>query len=177
MFVGIDPGMTTGGMVLLKENEIFDTASFGQKRKKDAQSPFLGDPNFGLSMLRAEECIHTIIEVLEKWSKDVEIKGVGIEGFVDLKSRKKHRDEEGQQLWIRDRWKTPLVIGMLHPYVVKYPLSYQNPAILKGYEIKLGMIKSKTMDSDTLKGWEKITSPHQASAWCHADYAQTLFTN
>lgn len=163
--VGIDPGLATGGMIAWNGKEILETQKLGVKNIKDIVEIPVGDIQFVKTVLRAEKYVKQIISTLSQWNNKYDIVIIGIETFIDLPGKSKNK-ETGQQIWFKDRWKTPLVIGMLHPYLQAYNIHYQNPSILAAYREQM---------ADLVEDYPQISSGHLASAWCHADYAWKIF--
>lgn len=171
---GIDPGLATGGMVLLgvEPERVLAALALGQARvPRGYRAPRVGDSQFNAALARAQAWVDKAAAQVREWEPDL----VVIESFTDLGS---HARRGFQQ----KRWQTPLVIGLLHARLLSDGLSreqlqYQNPAVLKQMASERARwqaaLKTQTIfERDVLlPGDRLISSPHLVSACCHASWA------
>lgn len=114
--VGIDPGLSSGGLVALcprSERVLAAHSLLGPgvpSRSATAGEPeILGDRNFTLAERLAAAQAARTLAALDAVASGYRIVRIGVESFVDQRSRA--REDQGRL--IKDRWKTPLVIGHL----------------------------------------------------------------
>jgi hypothetical protein len=175
LVAGIDPGLATGGMVAIVNHKIVAVQSLKSVREENDST---GDPVFTDAILRAEKICVTVTQTLFQWEREWgPIQLIGIESFVDLPSRLRHQNAAGQPIWIKDRWKTPLVIGMMHAYLREYPLQYYNPAILQSFRDELSGLQDPARRGKIYPGAELLSNDHLMKAWCHAMYAYQKIAN
>ena len=164
---GIDPGLATGGMVLLQvepEEKVLAVQRLVTKPGDAAR--VAGEKQFAQAVGRARMQVETMLGFLEEHKPDY----ISVESFVDLASRKGRQD--------RLRWTTPLVIGMLDAELVRLGLSdqvrYQNPSILSQFRGEMGQLgdanKKRGRGDLLLPGDRLISNPHLLSAWAHASW-------
>lgn len=153
---GIDPGLASGGMVLLDHAE--DTVLKVKKvsAKKDTVIEVTGDNEFTAAVIRAGKWVDIVEKTLREWQPDL----VVIESFADLNS-KRYRG------FVQKRWQTPLVIGMLVSRLNGvYNIQYQHPAVLHQLRVE----RAEALQDRTLHGG-LLVSEHLVSAWAHAVWA------
>jgi len=166
---GIDPGLATGGMVLLQVQPEEVLAVKSLKTKPGEQARVAGEKQFSEAVARGRDQISQITEFLQQHNPDY----ISIESFVDLASRKGRQD--------RLRWTTPLVIGMLDAELQRLGMAdrvrYQNPSILSQFRVELGKLKDRNrLRSKTdvfIPGDQLVSNAHLLSAWAHASWRTT----
>lgn len=159
LIIGIDPGLATGGIVLIKvgrtslDDEVIDSFSMVEKKdllNKDKERAVKlielgvnrwGDREFTLAMLRTDRWVKKAIAEISRWEKEYgKIDKIAIESFVDQPSRAKQI--------MKLRWQTPLLIGA---FVEKLKdlgyseeqLVYQNAGtVLKQWQTELDLLKN-----------------------------------
>jgi hypothetical protein len=191
LIIGIDPGLATGGMVLIRvgssssADEVIEAISMVDKKElvdKDKKRALelidsginrWGDREFTATMLRTERWVKKAIKEISKWEKEYgPIEKIAIESFVDQPSRAK-------QL-IKLRWQTPLLIGAFVERLKDLgyredQLIYQNAGtVLKQWQTELDLLKNdkrkKRARQDEMvivKGDWQITNDHLRKALVH----------
>lgn len=190
---GVDPGLASGGLVILdQEPQVIMAASMVEKAKGKAVSvdtanklvSDLGgwsDKEFITAELRARawvDAFSIIVDdfVLEHGPIDL----WAVESFVDQRSRAR---EEKEQL-LRNRWHTPLVMGLLIPVFEKHgattangKLVYQNAGIvIRQMSLEIATLKNRTRANKkdvVVRGDTVIRNDHQRKAFAHA-YALSI---
>lgn len=186
---GIDPGLATGGLVLVKsgrtdrEDRVIDAVSLVDKKKDiEADKKYIkskvgkenwGDRAFTVAILRMNRWVDLCIQEVERMREEHGIDMIGIESFVDQPSRAKKM----MQL----RWQTPLVIGSLAyrleelGYTVENgKIYYQNAGVvLKQWEAELALLKRENSrggkpEGVIVAGDQIITNDHMRKALVHA---------
>lgn len=183
---GIDPGLASGGIVVIEgwpESVIYakslvaSTSSAKQAAKETGEilSPTngWGDKEFTAAVLRAEAWRNVFVRTLHEILDDHDIDVFAIESFVDQRSRAR---EEKQRL-IKNRWHTPLVMGMIHQELEKrdfnvrnHGVVYQNAGIvIKQANVEIAQLKARKSKEDlVVPGDRVITNDHLRKALAHA---------
>ena len=170
---GIDPGLATGGMVLLRVQPEEVLAVQRLKTKPGDQSQVAGEKQFAQAVARGRLQVQQISAFLQEHDPDF----ISIESFVDLASRKGKED--------RLRWTTPLVIGMIDAELQKLGMAervrYQNPSILSQFRTEMSQLgeanKNRKRPDLLLPGDHLISNPHLLSAWAHASWRVARLQN
>lgn len=192
LILGIDPGLATGGLVLIRsgatdsDDEILEAVSLVDKKslvekdKKEVKALVeernnWGDKQFTIAVLRAQRwsksCIKAIKELENKYGK---IDYIGIESFVDQPGRAK--------TLMQLRWQTPLLMGILTVALAELGYSFENGKIfyqnagivIKQWSFEIETLKNSQKNnrarknSVILKGDECITNDHLRKALVHA---------
>lgn len=180
---GIDPGLATGGMVLLGPGgDVLDVHSLGvRKGRAGSVGDEHADAQFTEAVLRANVYVPSALAKLAEWEPD----HVAMETFTDQESRAKRRNSKGQVQFDRNRWMTPLVIGVMLPGLEDLGfdmgsgrLHLQNPAILHQFRDEIGLYDHRLKQGKgplrqlLSAGDEQLTSEHLVRAWCHGTYRQ-----
>jgi hypothetical protein len=164
--LGIDPGLATGGMVLLEVEPERVLKVQRLKTKPGEGESVAGEKQFSQAVARGRIQVAQMREFLIETEPDF----ISIESFVDLASRKGKQD--------RKRWTTPLVIGMLDSCLqdlgMEDKVRYQNPSVLFQFRVEINQIAEanrKRGRSDSLVLGDKLLSnEHLISAWAHASW-------
>lgn len=204
---GIDPGLSSGALVVvdaLKENEIVAAYSFGKEKNKrlgeQAAGKVLdswgqwGDKEYLTAHLRAQLWIDELSAALDEIEEEHgEITAIAVESFVDQRSRA--REEKSQLL--KDRWKTPHVIGLIAQHLVSRDLSpesgrlvYQNAGlVIRRFASEIGALEEReraTRKRDAGNAPRRdsvvpndvcITNDHQRKALVHALQLSIILTD
>lgn len=192
LIAGIDPGLATGGLVLVRsgrtdrEDEVIDAKSLVATKKEIASAKkealelievnSWGDKAFVTACLRVDLWVKHCVEALVQMEKDHgRITCIGIESFVDQPSRAK--------VMMQLRWQTPLLMGVLLAALEKEGfclrnnrIIYQNAGVvLKQWKNELEELKNfkqkpgKSSENGVIiRGDERITNDHLRKALVHA---------
>jgi hypothetical protein len=187
---GIDPGLASGGFVVVKggDRSVIKAYSLVEKKKEREQAKKMavdlskqagtwGDNEFTTAVFRAESWMKKFDQAFNEFTSEHGIIDYfAIESFVDQRSRAR---EEKQQL-LRNRWHTPLLMGLLVAYLNErdynpqnHNLFYQNAGIIiRQWSTEIGMLaarkKSKNAADVVVKNDYLITNDHQRKALVHA---------
>jgi len=185
---GIDPGLASGGFVVLESwpDKVIAAYSLVEKKggaKKaraevDQLLTFIdgwSDNEFTAAALRALAWRDSFIAALDDFeSNHGAVDVFAIESFVDQRSRAK---EEKAQL-IRNRWHTPLVMGHLAQVLEdrgatmrNHKVFYQNAGIvIRQWSTELSALKSRSDRSQdvVVPGDVAVTNDHTRKALAHA---------
>jgi len=190
LIAGVDPGLASGGLVLIngsEQNEVLASYSMVEKKgsSKQAQAEAKSltehlsgwsDLEFLAASLRAQAWINNFIQVVDTIEKEFKLPDVwAIESFVDQRSRAR---EEKQQL-IKNRWHTPLVMGMMARVLQERGITpesqrliYQNAGIvIRQWSVEIGKLKARKRQDKKdviLRGDTKIRNDHERKALVHA---------
>lgn len=187
--LGIDPGLATGGMVLLESlttrDRVIAAGSLVEKRGTagDAKREVSeitdglsgwGDREFAAAALRAERWIERFDPIFMEWSEKHGINKIAIESFVDQRSRAR----EDQQRLVRDRWKTPLLIGELATYLsskgfttASGGVTWQNAGVvIRQWSRELALLENRRARSEDVifTGDHLVGNDHERKALAHA---------
>lgn len=191
--IGIDPGLATGGMVLIKvgasdqKDEVIDVFSLVDKkslieadRQKsrdiiNASSRPWGDRKFTETSLRVDRWVEMATAKIKEWEvKYKAIQAIAIESFVDQPSRAK----QIMQL----RWQTPFLMGVLAARLKDMGYTpengrvfYQNAGtVLKQWQFEIERLKKSKRKNRAskdewiiVKGDFKVTNDHLRKALAH----------
>jgi hypothetical protein len=185
---GIDPGLASGGMVVIATgpDRVIEAYSLVEKKGRHAAAksearalaePLDGwsDAEFSAAALRAEQWRDQFATALDQFEAEHgAIDFFAVESFVDQRSRAR---EEKNRL-VKNRWQTPLVIGLLAAELEKRDISvrnqrliYQNAGIvIRQWSAELAELKNRGKGSPDLvvPGDHKISNDHQRKALVHA---------
>lgn len=179
VIVGIDPGLSSGGLVAVagrSERVVAAHSLVGPgvpSRAVDAEGPpITGDRNFTLAMAIAARQAQRIAALLDQLAVAHRIVRVGIESFVDQRSRA--REERGRL--VKDRWKTPLVIGYTAALLAPRGFStgdgtlvYQDAAtVLRQFSDQLAALRDSARSEPVCPNDHLLTNDHMRTAWAHA---------
>ena len=168
LVLGVDPGLATGGLVLLSAEPETVLAVGRMKTTAQAGEQVAGEKQFASAVARARIQSQTVSDFAKEHQPDY----ISIESFVDLASRAGKQD--------RKRWTTPLVIGMIDYQLRELGLDktvrYQNPSVLYQFRTEI----SQLQEANRLPGKRKqdvlvagdclLTNEHLISAWAHASW-------
>ena len=186
---GIDPGLSSGGVVLLQRDPERVLAAIslvepaGSARAALAQArAYLGarggwgDVEFTAAMIRAKNWMTLFRSRLDAVCAEVGPVDIwAIESFVDQRSRA--REEKARLL--KNRWMTPLVIGMLADELEARGMSlendrivYQNAGIvIRQMAEEIGRLKDRRRSAAldvVIPGDRLVTNDHLRKAFAHA---------
>jgi hypothetical protein len=188
LIAGVDPGLASGGLVLLSSvgPEVRAAVSLVEKKsQREAAQQRAGDlaaeldgwsdREFASAALRAENWRDSFAQAVDQLiAEQGPIDYFAVESFVDQRSRAR----EEQQRLVRNRWQTPLVIGMLAVVleqrgitVGNQRLIYQNAGIvIRQWSAELSELKDRRRGQSDLfvSGDRQISNDHQRKAWAHA---------
>ena len=169
--LGIDPGLATGGMVMLRAHPEQVLAVGRLATKASEAERVAGEKQFALAVGRARVQAGAVRQFVEEHDPD----HISIESFVDLASRAGKED--------RKRWTTPLVIGMIDAELrdlgVDSRVRYQNPSVLAQFRSEISALQEanrlqRGRKSDVLvPGDHLLSNPHLISAFAHASWRAT----
>jgi hypothetical protein len=187
---GIDPGLASGGFVVIRggDRSVIKAYSLVESKREREEAKDLavhfsnqagiwGDNEFTTAVFRAEKWMQTFDQSYNDFNNEYgKIDYFAIESFVDQRSRAR---EEKQQL-LKNRWHTPLLIGLLVAYLNErdykpqnHNLFYQNAGIIiRQWSTEIGMLaarkKGKNAKDVVVKNDHLITNDHQRKALVHA---------
>lgn len=166
--LGVDPGLATGGMVLIEAEPERVLAVGRLKTTASEGEQVAGEKQFAAAVARARIQASALRAFVEEHSPDF----ISIESFVDLASRAGRED--------RKRWTTPLVIGMMDAELrdlgVAERVRYQNPSVLQQFRTEINLLSEanakpgKRRHDALIAGDTLITNSHLISAWAHASW-------
>jgi hypothetical protein len=184
---GIDPGLASGGLAVVRGDsiniEVLAAASFVEPKGSVAKSKSLAedyseftqggiDKEFTAAMLRADQWMIKFKAALDQ-VEELDIDAFAVESFVDQRSRAR---EEANRL-VKNRWQTPIVIGMIAIELAKRDykiennkLFYQNAGIIiRHWSKEIGALKARQVSGKDLlfPGDACITNDHQRKALAH----------
>lgn len=177
---GIDPGLASGGVAVIRspKEEVLAAASLVEARGavKAAQGDYdlarrfdWGDKEFSVAAIRAGRWVSSLVDFLDNFEREFgPIDIYAVESFVDQRSRAR---EEKQRL-VRNRWQTPLVMGLLQAALSDRQVSveagnlvYQNAGlVITQQRDEIARMKQ----GDFIPGNELIKNDHQRKALAHA---------
>lgn len=183
---GIDPGLASGGFVVVKaarnEELVLFSRSLVPPRGTVSEAKIVsstararlngwGDREFIEADSRARAWVLIFLAAWAEFEAEHgEIEIFAIESFVDLHSKAK--------LMLKNRWHTPLVIGYLSAelrargYTVENGrIVFQNPSTLAQFSYELASLdaRKKPYPVDlVLRGDELVGNSHEARALAHA---------
>lgn len=176
--LGIDPGFTSGGLVLLDVFEGDVVTVFSIAGKMDINEPVVkvGNGSYARDIITARTQAQRTCDAVRRIHEKHGVDHVAIESFVDFKS-KARKEKQGL---LQQRWKTPLMMGALDTLLVdigfdtaRGNVSWQNPAILDQFKTEIGQLKDKATDSELIAtGANQITNDHLRKAWAHAEWCR-----
>lgn len=192
---GIDPGMRTGGIVLLQTDpekvlaaysmvETRGTTTAANAQTETILSAGWGDKEFTSAALRANGWLERFKEILDEIEEvHGHVRVWAIESFVDQRSRAR----EEQERLVRKRWMTPLVMGLLAYELQERGYSvddntivYQNAGVVirqNNEEIaRLANRRNKQLDV-VVPGDHLITNDHTRKAFAHALSLSSRYPN
>jgi hypothetical protein len=178
---GIDPGLSSGGMVLLNDDKVLAAASLVEKRgavsasKKEAESltkdlSGWGDKQFIAASIRTKDWLIRAEKILLAWKEEYrEIDFYAVESFVDQPSRAK-QEKAGL---LRNRWQTPFVMGGLAHILFEQGVSvdngklvYQNAGVvIRQWHKEIAALEN---GGSIYPGDHIITNDHLRKALVHA---------
>lgn len=172
--LGVDPGLATGGMVLIEAEPERVIAVGRLKTSASEGERVAGEKQFASAVARARVQAAALKEFVAEHDPDF----ISIESFVDLASRAGRED--------RKRWTTPLVIGMMDAELralgVEGRVRYQNPSVLQQFRVEINSLseanraKGKRSQDVLLPGDNLLSNPHLISAWAHASWRAARLT-
>jgi hypothetical protein len=182
---GIDPGLASGGFVIIDrsaKDRVLAAFSFVEKSgsargAKEAARVFAeaiggwGDLGFLSADLRARAWITRFLDALDEFERDHEpVQVFAIESFVDQAQHAKKM--------LQKRWQTPFTIGMLINELgvrgatpTNGRIIYQDAGrVLRQFSEEIGRLQSrgKAERDVVVAGDRVITHEHQRSALAHA---------
>lgn len=172
LIIGIDPGLTSGGVVLLEgPTERVIAAKSLVARIPRLEVP-LGDKAFTAAERHAAHQADAVgAAVSQMRAEHGEIVAIGMESFID----QPHRARTARH--IKERWKTPLAIGhicaRLHSLgfsSAEGTLIFQDPSILGQFARELGALEARPRTSSAqvvCAGDHLLTNDHLRKAWAH----------
>lgn len=180
LIAGVDPGLASGGVAILRspKEEVVAASSLVEKRGsvKLAEEAYQsssdidwGDREFSVASIRANSWLNNFIDFIDQVEGDYQpIKFYAIESFVDQRSRAR---EEKQRL-VRNRWQTPLVMGLLQAELASRGFSvaagnlfYQNAGlVITQQKNEINRLKQGGL----IPGDDLIKNDHQRKALAHA---------
>ena len=184
---GIDPGLASGGLVLVRspKDRVLLSKSLVEKRGAASRSKTeakkradllggWGDVAFTAAAARSENWVQQVREALDEIaSEGHSIDYFAIESFVDQPSRA--RQEKAGLL--RNRWQTPLSMGRLAEELLRRGYSpekgnvfYQNAGtVLTQWRTELGQLENRKRGEDAvLPGDSLVSNDHERKALVHA---------
>ena len=181
LLCGIDPGLASGGIVLLDQEKVLETASLVEKKgavkKAKEEARILtdnldgwGDKEFIAASLRTVGWLARAEEVLNDWEKKYgTVQFYAVESFVDQPSR---ASQEKAGL-LRKRWQTPFVMGGLATLLARRGVTaangrlvYQNAGVvIRQWHKEIALLEK---GGSIYPGDEKITNDHLRKALVHA---------
>lgn len=161
--------------VSLVENKNERDQATQEARQLSKQLDGWSDREFTSAALRAEswkeKFAMTVDQLLDEHGN---IDYFAVESFVDQRSRAR----EEQRRLVRNRWQTPLVIGMISDVLAQREITvrnqrliYQNAGIvIRQWSTELSALKDRGRGRKDLfiTGDRQITNDHQRKAWAHA---------
>ncbi len=171
---GIDPGYSTGGLVVLEApNHVIYARSFAPKPSEVAETKALaktlmGDKAFNDAALRSEAQVQRILAALD--DSPVKPDLLAVESFVD--------QPQYATTMRKGLWKTPFLMGHLAAglaergySVAEGNLIYQDAGVvLKHFKLRISLLKRR--DHATMHthypGSDILTNSHMRSAFAHA---------
>jgi len=190
--LGIDPGLASGGLALIRGDaattevlaavslvEARGTPAAAKREVAELEKYTNGgiDREFSAAMLRVASWIERFERAVDEIFEEFDVDAVAVESFVDQRSRAR---EEKQRL-IKNRWQTPLVIGLIADRLEKHQITmrnqrlfYQNAGIvIRQWAPELARLSDrsrlKTINDDCIFSGDKIiTNDHQRKALVHA---------
>jgi len=148
--LGIDPGVSATGLVLVHEGCIVEAAC--PKTKPRYQSDFTA------LMLRVVEITDEIMRCVRRWGPDV----IAIESFEDFGAHLRGA---------RMRYYAPALIGYLHGRL-EGPIIYQSPKIKTEYA---DLMRLWQLGIASIPGDELLTNAHLKDAAIHALYLEAQY--
>lgn len=184
---GIDPGLASGGIVLVQspDDRVVLSRSLVEKRgsasksKEDAreQAAVLGgwgDVAFTAAAQRSEAWLEAVRDTLDEIkATGYEIDYFAIESFVDQPSRAR-KEKAGL---LRNRWQTPLSMGRLAEELRRRGYSpeqgnifYQNAGtVLTQWRTEIGQLEKRKKGQDAIvPGDHLVSNDHERKALVHA---------
>lgn len=189
IIVGIDPGVSTGAIVAYNaatDSVCFALAASRSKSDRDAAkqavSAMPGSREFAAADLLAQAQATTMLTAVDDIVAQFDLPHrIAVEAFVDQRSRA--REEKAQLL--RDRWKTPLVIGHLSAglaprgfTVAAGTLVWQDAGIVqRHYATELAALRAGEFGEPFLpQNARLLSSEHRRDAWAHAAWCAQRYT-
>lgn len=182
IIVGIDPGLSSGGLVAVtgRSERIVRAYSLvgpgvPTRASRSLAEPRLGDRNFTLAVRLAAAQAAKVAAIIGELRQLHRILAIGIESFVDQRSRAR---EERNRL-LKDRWKTPLVIGHMGAALAAAGFSeehgnlfYQEASVvLRQFSDQLAALAARARgerDEPVCPNDHLLTNDHMRTAWAHA---------
>lgn len=179
LVIGIDPGLSSGGLVAIAGRSERVVAAYSlvrpgvPSRRADADAePLTGDRNFTLAMRIAAAQSARIAELVALIGSEHRIVRIGVESFVDQRSRAR----EEQARLVKDRWKTPLVIGYAAALLAPIgfttedgSLVYQDAStVLRHMSAQLAALRDPARSEPVCENDHLLTNDHMRTAWAHA---------
>jgi hypothetical protein len=186
---GLDTGLSSGGLVVLdraRDDRVLEAVSLVEPKGAartarafaDAQAETFGgwsDREFLAAQFRALRWMDMLTEALDRIENEHgRIDMFGIESFVDQRSRAR---EEKQQL-LKNRWMTPLTMGMLAAELDRRDYTiyngrvvYQNAGIvIRQMSEEIARLKARPRGGTAdliVRGDHKVTNDHLRKAFAH----------
>jgi len=170
LIIGVDPGLATGGIVLLRvvDDQVLAADRFARiQRGKTPESLPGADRAFADANRIAARRAAQLCAVIGAWQEQFGPIGcVALESFIDQASR-------GRAL-VKERWTTPLVIGHLAARLADQgyaepdgTLVFQDAGmVLRHFQSELARMQAG--EDGVTGGQELLTNEHMRSAWAHA---------
>jgi hypothetical protein len=187
LVAGIDPGLASGGLVVIDVNDrervvaaisLVETAAeraYARTQADEALAAWGGwsDREFVTATFRAQRWLGQFQQALATITEHQPVTYFAVESFVDQRSRAR----EEQQRLIKNRWHTPLVIGLLMSELERYGATagnervvYQNAGVvIRQLADEIARLKNRKGVRDILvPGDQMIRNDHQRKAFAHA---------
>lgn len=179
---GIDPGLGTGGFVVLRRDApgefapiVFAASLVERKRDRDALAASLpayyderpGDRHYALADLRAQAQARRALAALDAYAAEhPPMAAIAIESFIDQGSR-------AAGPFVKDRWKTPHAIGRLVTNLELRGYTTQDGTLLwqdAGVILRqlAEEIRRLARGERVVEGAQMLTNDHLRKAWAHA---------
>ncbi len=183
LIVGIDPGYTSGGLVLIKPELVLATKTLRPTKDDRAKAKAVvardsahGDKSFTAATIIAVSQAKLAKETLLAWQKEYgDFELIAIESFIDQRSRA--REEKAHLL--KERWKTPLMIGALlgelEAIGMLEQVVWQDAGrVIRQFRSEIDAIaKYAPHKRDAImKGDHQLKNDHLRKAWAHAAWRQ-----
>lgn len=175
LIIGFDPGLTTGGMVLMSYPPERIIAARSLVRAIPKIDVPIGERAFTAAEAHARDVAQRAALTLDEWiAEHGPVAAIGIEAFIDQPSRARKPN------LVKDRWKTPLAIGHISARFAERGFAsehgnvfYQDPAILRHFASELAELarpssgETRTMHDSVCEGDHLLTNDHLRKAWAH----------
>lgn len=184
-YAGIDPGLTSGGLVIVERGSERIVAARSlvpapaiKREAHERCREVLGSRSFTAADILAETQARAAATALRELIDELgPVTAVCVEGFVDQPSR---ISAEKKGL-VKERWKTPLMIGHLSEQLasIGFRVGLQNLAytdagvVIKHFSVELSRLAARRRgDRNELvaPGDQLLTNDHLRKAWAHASW-------